>query len=552
MVKLIDVTGTNQQILDGIRNNASLSYQDRVPYAAKAGLVETAEAIWNNPPARNEFVDALLNQIGLIVARTLAWSNPLSIFKTGMLNFGDTIEEVAVGLVEAHVYDPKREYLERDNFGQVLPEIKSAFHKINRQVFYPVTINELMLQRAFTTEGGLSKFISDLMAAPMNSDQIDEYKTTARLLDLHFKNGGFFKINVPDLNDPAATPDQAEANAKKLLKSVRAYSDILQYVSTAYNPYGMPVWGPRDKLLLITTPEANASMDVDALAAAFNIDRAAVPTRTIVLPAEDIGIPGLQAILTTEDFFVIADTLFENRTMPNPAGLTQKYFLHHHSIISMSPFAPALLFWTGEGDTIPEVETPVTAMGTFNVYDANGVAIVGDKVERGGVYTVDVRAVTTPAGGKNDAVILSVNGTSPLTRIFQSGTLQVGIDEDLTTLVVTGVAEDNNAITGSKNLNVVGDKLNPWPNPEVIPDSDNDGLLEVTPEPVPAAPTSGANKNKVTIPAAQEGFDYKDGGTTVNGQTLTLTANKTITAVAKAGYEFAAGATTSWNLVYTA
>jgi len=552
---LINVTGTNEAILNGIKNNASLQYQNRIPYADKANLADVAKSLWDNPPARNEFVDALLNQIGLIVARTLLWSNPLAVFKLGQLEYGDVIEEVAVGLVEANIYDPKAEYLGGENWAQVLPEIKAAFHKINRQVFYKVTVNEAMLRRAFTQEGGLSKFVTDMMSAPMNSDQVDEYKITAQLLSSFHENGGFFKVQTPDLNDPAATAADSEANAKWLLKQIRAWSDRLQFVSTAYNSWGMPTFAPRDELLLITTPEANASMDVDALAAAFNIDRAAVPARTIVLPGEDIGIPGVQAILTTEKLLVLADTLIENRSIQNPAGLTTNHFLHHHGIYSVSPLVPAILFWTGEGDSLVDVVTPVTSMGTFSVTDANGAPISANDVTRGELYTVNVKAVTTPVGGSNDAVILSVDGElplSPFTRIFQSGTLQIGLDEDNTSLTVTGVSEDNPAITGTLALDVEGDKLNPWTNPEVLTDDDADGLLEVVPEAVPSAPVSGANKNKVTIPQPGEGYDYKDGATTVNGQTLTLAANKTITAAPKAGYEIKTGATASWTLVFTA
>lgn len=554
-IKLIDVTGTNEEILNSIRNNATLAYQSRVDYATKANLKEVSEKLWNNPPARNEFIDALLNQIGLIVVRTLSWSNPLAVFKYGLLANGDTIEEVAVGLTEANVYDPNREYLERDIFGSVKPEVKAAFHKINRQVFYKVTVNELMLQRAFTTDGGIASFVTELMASPMNSDQIDEYKTIAKLLALNFENGGFFKIHVDDLNAPGATPDQSEAAAKYLLKQTRAMADTLSFVSTAYNAWGMPVHAQRDKLVLITTPEANASMDVDALAGLFNIERGQVPFRVIVIPKEDIGIPGAQAILTTEDFFVIADTAFETRSIQNPASLGTNYFVHHHGIVSMSPFAPAILFWTGESDTLPNTVYDVSSIGTFNVTDDNGVAIVADKVLRGDLYNVDVKAITNPVGGPNDAVMLSLEAAAPLspfTRIYQSGTLVVGLDEDNTALTVRGTAVDKDSVTATKVLTVTGTKLQQWPDPAVLTDTDSDALLEVAPKAVPAAPTSGTNKNKVTIPEPTEGYDYKDGATTVNGQTLTLTANKTITAVAKTGYEIKSGATASWNLVFTA
>ncbi|WP_218937956.1 hypothetical protein, partial [Bacillus cereus] len=106
----------------------------------------------------------------------------------------------------------------------------------------------------------------------------------------------------------------------------------------------------REDLILIVTPEVKANIDVEALAAAFNLSPVDMYARVIPVPTEQMGIDNAQAILTTKDFFVIADNLLENTSQPNPVSLGTNYFLHHWEVISASLFVPAVMFWTGADD----------------------------------------------------------------------------------------------------------------------------------------------------------------------------------------------------------
>ena len=190
----------NADILNAIRDQASSDYQRRIPAATKARVQDTMQLLWQHRPSRNEFVDALVNRIGLVIARNNSWTNPLAKFKQGMLNFGDTIEEVQVGLVEANVYEHDRDYLEKVLFGQEMPEVQSRFHKINREEFYKITIKDFALQRAFLTADGLSSFIVQLMEAPTTSDNWDEFLLTTSLFAEYEKSAGFHKVNVPEIS----------------------------------------------------------------------------------------------------------------------------------------------------------------------------------------------------------------------------------------------------------------------------------------------------------------------------------------------------------------
>src|SRR5699024_12166869 len=120
-------------LVNPIRDNAREDDYARIPKATQSEIPDTVNALANNPPQRNEFLNALINRIGLVLIRDQNWNNPLAKFKRGMLEWGDTIEEIQTGLTQAYVYNHDREYLERDIFGTYRPEAQSSFHKINRE-----------------------------------------------------------------------------------------------------------------------------------------------------------------------------------------------------------------------------------------------------------------------------------------------------------------------------------------------------------------------------------------------------------------------------------
>lgn len=537
-------TVDNIDIMNVIRKNATVDYQRRIPEATKANVQETVQGLLNNRPSMNEFIDQLVNRIGLVLFKSNSWSNPLAKFKRGMLEYGDTIEEIVTGLLEAKSYNTDRDYLERDIFGVETPEVQTSYHKVNRQDYYKLSVMEPLLRRAFITPGGLSSFVSNLMSMPTTSDNWDEFLLTTSLFGEYHRDGGFFNVNVPDIS--AATSNAADS--KYALRRIREYADTLKFISRHYNAAGMPVAAQADELELFITPQANAAMDVEALAAAFNIDRAEIPTRTTIIPQEHFGIKGAQAVLTTKDFFVIADQRIDTTSAVNPVGLVTNYFLHHWQVVSASRFVPALLFTTEEGTVINIGSTPVQSVTNVKIVDSEGVTAT--EVARGELYTVEYDVNTLPAGGANDAARLELGAgmTSPQTRVSQSRVLYVGVDDAATTVTVNAYATDTEIpqISASVTLPVVGDRLILWPEPRVLADEDTDGLFEV------AGVKPDFAANKITIPTV-EGVQYKDGASNVaNGAVITVATGtpKTITVVAKTGFELEVGAPASW--VFTA
>ena len=527
---------TNESILNGIRKVASNDYKNRVPRATQANIEQSMRAIASSKQTNNEFLDSLVNLVGDIVIRHKVWTNPLAKFKGPMLEFGDTIEEVATGLIRAHVYDPNNEYLEKDIFGQHRPDTVTSFHRINRQDFYPVTINRDILRRAFFNTYGLSDFITGIMDAPATSDQWDEFLIIANLLKEYEAAGGYFRVNVPDI-----VAEPGETSAKSVLRTLRSYARLLPFLSTTYNAAGVPAFANEDELILIATPEFLASIDVDGLAGLFNVEYGEVKYRTVTIPKQYMP-ADIEAILTVDDFFVIRDTLLENTSQPNPVGLTENYFFHHHGVYSLSRFVPAVAFTTGAGTPIEVEEVDVTGLAAIVLTDADGNAIT--KLTRGenAIVTAAVQgAPDTLLGG--EAVLWSMSGMEvSRTRIYQTGIVHVSPEETAQSVTVTATSATDPQITVSATFPIVGERVVQWPSPEFLPDADDDGLAEVTPE----ALVMDADKN-VTIPNVT-GVQYKKAGVNVNNGTVhKITASTVFTAVARTGFELAPGAVASWT-----
>lgn len=497
----------NEAVLDAVRNSASTDYQTRIPAADKAGIAATVDALMSpeNRRWRNEFIDALVNRIGMTIARTNSWTNPLAVFKRGMLSYGNTIEEIQVGLLKAHTYSPDRDYMEQTLFGREVPAVQANFHTVNRQDFYKVTVNESLLTRAFLDPTGLSGFINQLMESPSNSDSLDEFLLTCSLFAEYERNGGFFHVGVPDVTDWNSTPD----DARMVLRRMRAMADTLKFLSSKYNAAKMPTFAKPEDLVLFVSPEFNAAVDVEALAGAFNLSKIEMQGRTVVIPADKFGIDGCQAILTTSDFFVMADQKFESTSQYNAASLHNNYFLHHWEIISCSRFAPAVMFTTHANDEIVVSYTAPTEVSAITILPAwDGATPTG--IAHGGVLALS--ASVNPAGA-DQGLRWSVSGGGPGTFITQDGVLHLAADDPIlntANLIVTATATsinpddvDHAQVTATLSVDVLDDPLAIWPAKGTI--------VGITVEGVAVSPAFavGTTAYTVTVPEIPDEDDVR-------------------------------------------
>lgn len=353
-------------------------FQQRIPNPSQAGISATMDALFQPMNAQyfNQFMDILVNRIGFTYVRGQAYENPLAVFKGQKLNFGSTIQEIAPKWIKAHSYDDENETLLKLH----RPEAEVWYHTQNRRDQYPISISTDELRTAFTEEYGLNNLVAQIMQAPINSDEYDEFVIMKELIGLYDEKWGFYRHHL------SAAPSD-DATGKELLAALQTYGGRLQFPSALYSGTDIPVFAKPSELVLLVTPDTQASLNVNTLAALFNVDLAKVSYRTVLI--DEFPIDGAVALLTTEDFFVCSDTLYNTTSFWNPETLATNYYLNHWGVYSVSPFVPAILFTTGEGTTVPTVTQKVTGL---EVTSESATVKAGGSVR----LTVKLQGTVTP------------------------------------------------------------------------------------------------------------------------------------------------------------
>ena len=445
---------TNEQLLQVSINAASMGYKKRIPSPTQAGIDRTLDYLSQHRELWNPICQSLLNQIVPVFAKNRSWSNPLAEFKKGMVEFGNGVEEIQTGLINAVAYDPNDDVDAKVIFGRDDFRVETAFHTRNRRDRYKVSVEKRLIQSAFLNGGDVAELVDRQLNAPYESDQVDEFLLMTRLLTEYEDRGGFYHAHVPDVARTRSTAD----DAKELLRKLRAIAGEMRFKSTAYNPARMPVHSTPDDMILLTTPAVKAALDVEALAWAFNIDKADVQYRVIEIPQSAAPGKGFQAAIVDKDFFQVYDHIMETTSIDVPTDPnTYNVFFHHHQTISCSRFAPTAMLWTGADDEVIEILPPVTAIGALGVVDADGNT--STQLEKGGNYRVKPDSVT--GGGSNPALEWTiVSSTDNHTSISDTGILYVGRLEKGP--VTIKVACDGVTAEGTFNVKA-GSDVPSWP-----------------------------------------------------------------------------------------
>lgn len=361
-------------------------FQQRIPDPTQAGISATMSALFQpmNGQYFNQFMDILVNRIAYTYVRGQNYKNPLAVFKGNKINYGSTIQEIAPKWIKAHSYEDDAETLLKLH----RPESEVWYHSQNRRDQYPISVNVDELRTAFTDEYGLNNLVAQLMNTPNNADEYDEFNIMKNLIAEYETRWGFYKYHLDDY--PAD-----DASGKAFLTALQTLGGKLQFPSSVYSGTDIPVFAQPSELVLLVTPEAQASLNVNTLAALFNVDLAKVSYRTVLI--DEFPIPDAVALLTTEDFFVCHDTLYNTTSFWNPQTLTTTYWLNHWGVYSVSPFVPAILFTTAAGTVTPTIKQAVTGLT---------VTAEPGTVELGGSVSIVTKLDGTIDSADSDADVL--------------------------------------------------------------------------------------------------------------------------------------------------
>lgn len=473
------------EIFNAVRNATSPQFQVRIPSATQGNIRNAVDTMRNFPYLRDEFTGVLIQRLIGLYVQHADWDDPLKLIGSPrtLKRYGSTYEQAAVGLVEARTRNFNKEYLGDDVYGRYSLPTASVFHPLTFDHYYPVTIPEDALLTAFDGESGMADYIAEIMNAPILSDRNDMYLMKTQCFAEYARKGGFYRVHTTDVG----AADSTEADAKNLLRLIQQTANELKASPMSAMPrYNAMSWVTpwRDsEAILFATPQVIAALNVEALAAAFNIDKVNVPYRIIPIPEDMFGIGGsggkVQAVLTTEDFFFCWDEMLETTNSPvNPIDGTRNIFYKHRGSITPNPFANAVLFWTGEGST--ESVTPPNTLTTskpklvLRVMKYGQTSATPRDVSRGGLVQVESEIASAnkdTASFQPIGIEYKVKGaTSQFTSIDNGGILRCGLDETAEFLEVTAQAtyidpvhpEIDQTVSAALSVPVVGNWLGGW------------------------------------------------------------------------------------------
>lgn len=448
----LELTANSVDILNTIRNKATPYYQQMIPRATQdtASIRTIGNIMMQYQPLQNEFLSTLYNRIAMVIVTSKMYYNPWEAFKKGLMELGETVEEVFVNIANAHTFNPdeaEEKWMKRE-----IPDVRAAFHAMNYQKFYKATISNDELRQAFLSWQGITDLIAKIVDSMYTAHNYDEFQVMKYMIARAILNGYFYPVTIPSVS---------KSNASDIVTEIKTISNLLTYESEDYNPVGMYTFTKKDDQFIITTSKFDAIMDVNVLATAFNMEKVEFMGHRVGIDSfdkldekrltqlfgndpnfgyvaltddEKTALAQIPAVLVDRDFFMIFDNLYKFTEDYNGEGLYWNYWYHAWKTFSFSPFANSILFVP----TTPSV-TSVTVSPATATLSAGA--------------SLQLTATIVTEGFASKSVIWSVNSNK--STITSTGLLTVGSDEVKdTTITVTATSVFDSTKTATATITV--------------------------------------------------------------------------------------------------
>nr|DAV06230.1 MAG TPA: Head protein [Caudoviricetes sp.] len=370
-----ELNAKTPEILNTVRESIGGDFQEGTPHVLSAGeemadgVMATSndslmsirafgQAIMSNVGWQNAFLSELLNRIGLVIISSKSYQNPWANLKRGRLEYGEVIEDIFINICEPYNYDP--EVAESQVEKRVKPDVEAMLYRINSQIFYKQTIEQVTLRQAFTSTTGVVNLITGIIDAMYTAMEYDERLAMKYILVQRLLNGTMYKQIIPK-----------NSTSEQLITAVKTVSNLLMTPSRKYNSAGVLNYALKNDQYMFVTSAFDAQSGVEVLAKAFNVDYVQFSGRYIVLddfsftPDEldrlDIIFAGepsyirpsadqlsklkeVNIVTVDKDFFMVYDVeqYFDMRR--NQQGLYENNFLHVWKVYASGYFANAVMY----------------------------------------------------------------------------------------------------------------------------------------------------------------------------------------------------------------
>jgi hypothetical protein len=300
----------------------------------------------------NDFV-SLLKKVVYTAVYTKTFNNPLAQLEGDRMPLGNFIEDVYVNPAKARGFNV-------NDFAGLLQkyeaQVATQYLAVNSDLQYCVTITREKIRNAFTSWDNLEALVTAMVNSLYNGAYITRYNQ-AKGLPLAAFEGGAVKYEV-------ITNPTTEATAKALIRKMRADYSKMQIPSTAFNAwsdkkgedaFALKTWSDPQDIVVLISADVEALIDVEVLAAAFNMSKADFLGRVIVVDDfsqynDDgtVAVDGsmIKAMICDKAWFKIKTQDFAMDEFYNANNRTWQYYLNDVRMTNYSLFANAKVYTT--------------------------------------------------------------------------------------------------------------------------------------------------------------------------------------------------------------
>ena len=337
---------SNVDITNLVASMGSADLHDRIGTATEQTIGKIGETILSYTTIKNEFLDVLVNKICGQIFMNKVYTNPLSFFEKEPVPYGSTLESIFTDLIKAKNFN--------ENFGTgdtevgsligvEKPPVKTEYYSRNFAKKYKISISDQQLRTAFMNANGLQNLINQVLIVPTNSRNFDDFQMMKGLL----ANASTKEVT---LSTGYATASD-DKKAKELTKKVRALVDRFGMMGNVFNIQGVNTFTNPQNIVIITTPEVSAMLDVELLATAFNMEKAEMGRRIVKIDSfqkyntsanKFEADSKVELMIVDEDYIQFRRTLQVSESFRNPDHLTTNVFTHNQGICAVCGFVNAV------------------------------------------------------------------------------------------------------------------------------------------------------------------------------------------------------------------
>lgn len=390
----------------------------------------------------NDFV-GLLKKVVYTAVYNKTFNNPLAQLEGERMPLGQFIEDAYVNPAKARGFNV-------NDFAGLLQkyeaEIAVQYLTVNSDLQYQVTLTRDKIRNAFTSWDQLESLISGYINSLYNGAYITRYSQTKGLVTAAYTGNN---VQYELISNP-----QDEQTAKAMIQKMRAAFSKMQIPSTKFNAWNkvkggnlaLKTWSDPEDIIVLISADIEALIDVEVLAAAFNMSKTDFLGRVIVVDDFNqynddgtLAVDGsaIKAMICDRAWFKIKTQDFAMDEFFNANNRCWNYYLNDVRMCNYSLFANALVFATsaptvdateieadsatatvvaGSKVSVPFTLTPPNATTTVTASSsAEGKATVevkGKKVEITGVEAGDATITLTAGEGVTDTISVTVSAAS--------------------------------------------------------------------------------------------------------------------------------------------